>query len=113
MEDVASAILSLVESNNVQNESAQLTAESFKKIAENAEIITTDSRELTTTVSNLEEANKKIVDSIQTISAITEEVTAHSQTTCDATGQNQMIVKDVQTIVTEMLKNADKLNALK
>ncbi|MBO4558553.1 MAG: hypothetical protein J5712_00590 [Lachnospiraceae bacterium] len=113
MEDVASAILSLVESNNVQNESAQLTAESFEKIAQNADLITTDSRELSATVSNLESANKKIVDSIQTISAITEEVTAHSQTTTEATEQNQMIVKDVQGVVNEMMKNADKLNALK
>ena len=113
MEDVASAILSLVDSNNVQNESAQLTAESFRKIAENAETIITDSGELTDTVASLEQANKKIVDSIQTISAITEEVTAHSQTTCEATGQNQMIVKDVKAIVNEMMKNADKLNALK
>ncbi len=113
MEDVASAIISLVKSNNVQNESAQLTAESFKKIAENAELITTDSKELTTTVTSLEAANKKIVDSIQTISAITEEVTAHSQTTCEATEQNREIVRNVQGIVKEMLKNAEKLNALK
>ena len=113
MEDVASAIMSLVDSNNVQNESAQLTAESFEKIAQNANLITTDSRELSATVSSLESANKKIVDSIQTISAITEEVNAHSQTTTEATSQNQMIVKDVQSVVTQMMKNADKLKAMK
>ena len=112
MEDVASAIMSLVESNNVQNESAQLTAGSFEKIIENARLISTDSKDLSETVNNLESANKKIVDSIQTISAITEEVTAHSQTTCEATGQNQMIVADVQNLVSEMMTNADKLKAL-
>lgn len=112
MGDVASAIMSLVESNNVQNESAHLTADSFEKIIENAKVINSDSKELSDTVNNLESANKKIVDSIQTISAITEEVTAHSQTTCEATGQNQKIVEDVQNLVSEMMENAEKLKAL-
>lgn len=112
MEEVATTIMSLVESNNVQNESAQLTADSFEKIIENARLISTDSESLSGAVDNLELANKKIVDSIQTISAITEEVTAHSQTTLEATGQNQSVVEDVHLLVTEMKENADKLKAL-
>ena len=112
MEEVATTIMSLVESNNVQNESARLTADSFEKITENARLISEDSGTLSESVETLEVANTKIVDSIQTISAITEEVTAHSQTTLEATGQNQKIVEDVHLLVTEMNDNADKLKAL-
>ena len=112
MGEVATTIMSLVESNNVQNESARLTADSFEKISSNARLISTDAESLSGAVENLELANKKIVDSIQTISAITEEVTAHSQTTLEATGQNQTIVEDVHLLVTEMKENADKLKAL-
>ncbi len=113
MEDVASAILSLVDSNKMQNESAQLTADSFEKISESAQLISTHSTELNGSVNHLEEANRKIVDSIQTISAITEEVTAHSQTTLDSTGENQVIIGEMQKVVLDMQKNADKLNALR
>lgn len=112
MGEVATTIMSLVESNNVQNESARLTADSFEKISSNARLISTDAESLSGAVENLELANKKIVDSIQTISAITEEVTAHSQTTLEATGQNQTIVEDVHLLVSEMKENADKLKAL-
>ncbi len=112
MEEVATTIMSLVESNNVQNESARLTEDSFEKITENARLISEDSGTLSESVETLEVANTKIVDSIQTISAVTEEVTAHSQTTLEATSQNQTIVEDVHLLVSEMKENADKLKAL-
>ena len=113
MGEVVTAINSLVESNNVQNESAAVTAESFSKIVDSIRDIRTDSQNLTGVVSKLASANQEIVESIQTISAITEEVSAHSTTTCEATEQNEQIVESVQEVVTRMIENAEKLSALK
>ena len=113
MGEVVTAINSLVESNNVQNESAAVTSESFGKIVDSIRDIREDSQNLTGVVSRLAAANQEIVESIQTISAITEEVSAHSTTTCEATQQNEQIVEDVQEVVARMIDNAERLSALK
>ena len=113
MNEVVTAINSLVESNNVQNESAAVTSESFSRIVDSIRDIRTDSQNLTGVVAKLASANQEIVESIQTISAITEEVSAHSTTTCEATQQNEQIVEDVQEVVARMIDNAERLSALK
>jgi len=112
MDDVAKAIISLVDSNKVQNESANVTAESFNKIAQSTEIIRENSNELAGIVESLDEANKEIVESIQVISAISEEVSAHATTTFEITEQNEDIVKEVQNVVVEMTGNAEKLKQI-
>jgi len=112
MGEVSGAITSLVESNKVQNESAQVTAGSFEKIYESSDSIKRNANDLSKTVGSLDEANKEIIESIQTISAITEEVSAHSTTTCDTSAQNEKIVRDVQAVVSNMTANAEKLKNL-
>ncbi len=109
---VVSAIHSLVESNQIQNRSANITSESFDKIVDSARRIRDNSADLTNIVQKLAEANNEIVDSIQTISAISEEVSAHSSTTCEATEENQMILDDVRNIVDDMNNAADHLRQI-
>ena len=109
MNDVVDAINSLVESNRIQSESANVTNGSFQKIVESTREIRTSSQELSSVVTTLADANQEIVESIQTISAITEEVSAHSNTTCSSSEQNKAIVSDVMKIVDEMLKRASEL----
>ncbi len=113
MNMVVTAISSLVESNKIQNESAQVTSGSFDKIVESIREIRDDSKTLSNVVTMLATANQEIVESIQTISAITEEVSAHSSTTCEATEQNEKIVEDVQQVVEKMINNAERLSSLK
>lgn len=113
MGEVANAITKLVENNRIQSESAKVTAESFEKIVKNSDDIKDNSEKLSTIVGMLEKSNGEIVESIQTISAITEEVTAHSTSTADITENNREIVRDVKEIVEEMIVNAEKLRALK
>lgn len=113
MNDVVSAISSLVQSNKIQNESAGVSATSFEKIVDSIREIRDDSQTLAAVVTKLASANQEIVESIQTISAITEEVSAHSSTTCESTQQNQEIVEGVQTVVEQMKKNTDILKTLK
>ncbi|MCQ2519558.1 MAG: methyl-accepting chemotaxis protein [Lachnospiraceae bacterium] len=113
MTEVVSAIDSLVDSNRIQNESANVTAGSFEKIVESIRNIRTNSGELNDVVTKLASANQEIVESIQTISAITEEVSAHSNTTGEVTEQNAVIVNETLEIVNEMSENAEKLKAIK
>ncbi|MCR5716763.1 MAG: hypothetical protein K6G23_07960 [Lachnospiraceae bacterium] len=113
MEEVTGAIDSLVESNQLQNESAVVTGESFEKIIDSIHEIDDNSEELSNVVRALSATNQEIVESIQTISAVTEEVSAHSVNTCEATEQNQEIVTEVQGIVDEMNRHAEELNKLR
>ncbi|MBP5305477.1 MAG: hypothetical protein J6Z02_06470 [Lachnospiraceae bacterium] len=113
IERFVAAINSLVESNKIQNESANVTSGSFEKIVDNADVIRNKSVELSDIVGKLAAANKEIVESISTISAITEEVSAHSTTTFEASGQNKEIVESVQSVVKNMDENASKLSILK
>lgn len=109
---VVTAINSLVDSNRIQNESAEVTSQSFDKIVESTRRIRTDSGELSNIVGKLADANDEIVESIQTISAITEEVSAHSTTTCSATEQNERTVEEVQELVRDMIDAADRLKSV-
>ncbi|MCR4788622.1 MAG: hypothetical protein K5888_08545 [Lachnospiraceae bacterium] len=110
--EVVNAINSLVESNRVQNESANITSDSFTAIVESTRRIRTNSQDLAQIVGKLSDANKEIVDSIQTISAITEEVTAHSTTTCSSTEANQRTIEEAQGVVNNMIKAAEQLKSL-
>lgn len=110
--EVVVSINSLVESNQEQNQSANVTSESFDRIVESARRIRDNSGELTQIVDKLATANNEIVDSIQTISAISEEVSAHSTTTCQATESNQLILDDVRDLVNDMNKAADQLKSI-
>lgn len=112
MGEVVSAIDSLVDSNRIQNESANVTASSFEKIVESIRNIRTNSNELNDVVTKLASANQEIVESIQTISAITEEVSAHSNNTGEVTEQNVLIVDETMEVVNEMNANAEKLKAM-
>ena len=107
--EVVNAINSLVESNQIQNESANITSESFDKIVESTGKISNSSDALSQIVDKLAAANNEIVDSIQTISAISEEVSPHSTTTCQATEENQLILDDVRNLVEDMNNAADRL----
>lgn len=112
MDKVAQTINSLVASNQIQNESAVVTAGSFEKISENTQNISGSSMELSNIVNALDKANRVIVDSIQTVSAISEEVSAHSNITAQKTEETAAIVQNVQDIVIEMSENAERLKSL-
>lgn len=60
-------------------------------------------------VKELAAANKEIVESIQTISAISEEVTAHSSETYNSSEQNEKDAKQVLDKIGELKNLADSL----
>ena len=111
--EVVSALDSLIEGNKVQNESAHITQESFTRIVDSIGAIRDNSTNLSDIVGKLVSANHEIVESVQTISAITEEVSAHSNGTCQTTEHNEKVVEEVLEIVEGMTKNAEKLKAMR
>jgi methyl-accepting chemotaxis protein len=109
IENISSQVGSMVETiqglitvGAEESKCAEETANSFNTIAENVAVINEHSTQLFNVINQLATANKEIVDSIQTISSITEEVTAHATETHAISEQNQSIVRDINDIVAKL-----------
>lgn len=107
--EVSKAIEVVAKGNQSNEKSSREAMESFLKIAESSENIARQSEEMKEVVENLEGANADIVGNIQTISAVTEEVTAHSNETYDACEENSKMVGRVSKIVKELNVSAQEL----
>lgn len=110
---MVNTIHDLINSNNEQRISAEKTAVSFGTITDNVAQIREQSTDLKNIVSQLASANKVIVESIQTISAITEEVAAHSNETYSNSERNHEIVEHVNSLVRSLNDDAAKLHSTK
>ncbi|MDE7247848.1 MAG: hypothetical protein K2N43_08170 [Lachnospiraceae bacterium] len=106
----AEAVEELMESNRKQSESAVQAADSFEKIAVGTDQVDEQRRRLAGSVKQLEEANKVIVESTQTISSIMQEVSAHSQETFRVSESNTEIVSAVDRLVEDLSDQAQQLN---
>ena len=111
LDTMVDTIQHLIKTGVEESRCAEQTADSFKSISESVEVIEKHSDDLGKVVTSLASANREIVDSIQTISAITEEVTAHASETHDASVQNQSIVDGINDMVAELNKDAVELKA--
>ncbi len=104
------AVGELMDSNRRQSESAVQASDSFGMIAESTNRVNEQSTYLSDAVSRLSEANSGIVESVQTISAIVQEVTAHSQETYTVSDRNTGIVQEVSRLVEHLNDQARQLN---
>lgn len=109
LESVAEAVDVVTESNRANADSTRVVQENFATITEGTKTIDMQTRELVDIVDRLEEANALIVENIQTVSAITEEVSAHASETYDACEENTRMVEKVTGIVHELSAGAEKL----
>ncbi|MCR5799477.1 MAG: hypothetical protein K6G69_05325 [Lachnospiraceae bacterium] len=116
IDNITSQVASMVETiqglivvGAEESKCAEETADSFNTIADNVAVIGEHSSQLFNVVKQLAAANKEIVDSIQTISSITEEVTAHATETHVISEQNQNIVRDINGMVESLNSDAAKL----
>lgn len=112
LQEVSEAVNVVAESNRANAESTQTVVQSFAVITEGAGKIGDQSKELLEVVTNLEEANADIVDKIQTISAITEEVSAHSNETYSDCEANTVMVQEITEVVTSLNEAAEKLKSM-
>ena len=104
-------IESLIKTGEEESVCASATAESFSEISQSVAQIRAQSDGMNDNVRNLALANEEIVNSIQTISAITEEVTAHAATTYASSQQNQEIVSRINGIVDELNADTNELKS--
>ena len=107
--NMVETISNLIKSNEEQSASADETAREFAIIISNINVIKEKSDDLNSIVGKLASSNNEIVDSIQTVSAITEEVSAHSNETYSASEGNQNVLSQVRELVDTLNESAQKL----
>ena len=106
---VEEAVDVVTESNRANAESTRVVGENFEGITQGTENVEARTKELMEIVGELETANADIVEHIQTVSAITEEVSAHANETFNACEENSLLVETVTGVVGELSSNAEKL----
>ncbi len=109
LDGVIKSINKLMDSNKEQNECAEDAASSFKKITAVTSEVNNKAVQLEEVVKQLADADAAIVESIQTISAISEEVSAHSSETLGASERNKDIADRVGKHIDNLKVDADKL----
>ena len=87
---------------NEEKTSTATTAESFGKIEKNTNVIESHVKNLSACVGELQTANEQIGQSIQTISAISEEVSAHSNETYESEVKNAGILEEIANVADEL-----------
>ena len=109
--NMVTTIEKLLQIDDEESKCAADTAESFAKISGTVDIIKQHTADLDSLVGRLSQANDEIVNSIQTTSAVSEEVTAHATETYDASRQNQDIVNNIGELVNSLNEDAELLKA--
>lgn len=108
---VAEAAQVVTDSNQSNAVNAQEVENNFTGISKGTEKISSVTGELMEIVKELETANSDIVENIQTISAVTEEVSAHANETFEACQVNSELVDSVSGIVSDISDKATGLHA--
>ena len=106
---VVRVIEQMIQNVEEQNVVANRTADSFAKIVVKNQQVTYEAEDMSSLVVELQEANELIMRGIETISAVTEEVTAHSNETLESTEENQIITNEVGSIVEGLNQLAQEL----
>lgn len=113
LSSVETAVDVVTKSNQSNQESTEVVMENFVGITGGTEDIGRQTEELLKIVGELEESNKAIVENIQTISAITQQVSAHASETFNACEQNEKLVNSVTQIVESLDADAKMLQSEK
>lgn len=101
--DVVNNTRQMIDGISTEKVSTKNTADSFKHIESNTFAIRDNVDKLTEHIKKLEKANKEIVDSVYTISAISQEVSAHSNETFEAEESNVDILENIAVKARELI----------
>ncbi|MDE6531549.1 MAG: hypothetical protein K2K96_12385 [Lachnospiraceae bacterium] len=110
--EVVKVIENMIHNIQAQNEAANNTARNFETIAEKTEQVATSAGQMRQMVKELGSANEVIVKGIETISAVTEEVTAHSTETLNVSEENNAITIEVGQIINNLNQMANRLRSM-
>ena len=113
LKEVVESINKLMESNEEQNNCASGAYENFKKITESTNEVNERSQQLEESVQKLAKANASIVESVQTVSAVSEEVSAHASETLVSSEKNEEIVRSVKTLAESLSEDTKRLEEAK
>ena len=102
--EVVEVIHQMIAGIDEEKQGAANTADSFSEIQNNTYAIRDSAKDLMNHIVELKEANNEIVDSIQTISAISEEVSAHASDTLESEEANTSILDKMKEKMQELLK---------
>ncbi|MCM1308170.1 MAG: methyl-accepting chemotaxis protein [Butyrivibrio sp.] len=106
--EVVQVIYNMIEGINEGKTSTERTVKSFELIEKNAGEISVGTERLYESVEELKKANRVITDSIQTISSISEEVTARSDETIEAETRNMKALRDIKEQMLRLLSVTGK-----
>ncbi|MBQ7765603.1 MAG: hypothetical protein IJ397_02040 [Lachnospiraceae bacterium] len=109
LDEVVEAVNELLESNQNQNEFVGQTAEHFREIENSARKISEQAVQLKEAVESASAANSAVVESIQNVSAVTEEVSASAIATLESCDRNQESIQKLAEIMENLRAEAVKL----
>ena len=104
IEEVVTVIRRMIDGISSQKEGTMHAADSFIAIEDSSHAIVDNLGRMLQDVEALKAANQEIVDSIQTISATTEEVSAHASETLEAEERNSEILQKITEKMNAMAK---------
>ena len=110
IKEVSDSINQLMENNKEQNQAVETMADTFEKIEVCAEDINKVSGELAQVMTTLSKTNESIVTSINTVSAVTEEVSARSSETLSASENDALVVDEITNVIMDLNEKAKQLN---
>lgn len=102
--EVVGVISTMVFGINEEKQGVSNAANSFETIQDNANSISEHMEHMIRTVSELKAANELIVDSVQTISAISEEVAAHASEIMNAEEENAAVMKEITQVMQSLVE---------
>ena len=108
--EASAAVHKMGELNKVQNNIIFETEAAFGQIRDGVEEMKGNTEEERRQMEKLMSANMEIVESIHTISAVTQEVTANTSQTQEITTNNNVLVNDVSVLAQKL---GDKVSELK
>ena len=100
--EVVGVVSNMIDGINEEKTGASNAEESFESIEDNTRTIQKNADTLSRSISELQNANKEIIDSIQTISAISQQVSAHAGETMQAEEENLNVMQDVSAIMQKL-----------
>ena len=111
LNQVTDAVKVLEENTEAQDEKTEELTQNLYNLKDMTVTIAEKTSGLEKMIGKLSAANEDIVQNIQVISAITEEVTAHSSETLNTCKENQEIVEKVSRITAQLNENAKELKS--
>lgn len=106
--EVVGVIRQMIAGINEEKQGASNTADSFLAIEKNTFAIQEHVKKLAAEINELKEANSVIVASIQTISAVSEEVSAHASETMEAEEENSTRLNDMKDTMQGLLNKIEE-----